>query len=135
MWSKKPWTAKVSRLSSHCVGKKNQFIIPNSPFTLRLPTSRTLNYKVNKEYVFSLSPIHILQCPSLENLSHVWWLGSTPQLNQINYEVAFESYTQAKYFWNILDRFNGQKISKRKLDIFFLKKTPRKCLPNFCPSL
>ena len=79
---------------------------------------------MNKEYVLSLSPIHILQCPSLETLSHVWWLGSTPQLNQINDEVAFESYTQAKYFWNILDRFNGQKISKRKLDIFFLKKPP-----------
>ena len=78
--------------------KKNQFIIPNFPSNQRLPSSGTLNYIVNKEYVFSLSPIHILQCPSLENLSHVWSLGSSPQLNHINYKVAFESYTLARIF-------------------------------------
>jgi hypothetical protein len=66
--------------------------MPNSALTQGLP-SRTLNYKVKKEYVLSLSSIHILQCPSLENLLLVWWHGGTPQFRQINYELAFDFNT------------------------------------------
>lgn len=100
--------------------------MPNSALTQGLP-SRTLNYKVKKEYVLSLSSIHILQCPSLENLLLVWWHGGTPQFRQINYELAFDFNTIYKLWipsiYKIKLAISTMKLIKEILQIF--KNEPR----------